>query len=384
MKTQQGFYLLKWFFVFTLLIPACAPTGISSTPASVTAATTPPTTVPTAPRPPGHLETALSLIPENTELFSFTDWSLIKKYKNQEKLNGQSSMEDKVAFLLSTTKDQAAASCQSCQYIQLFWDNWGWDTLDLEWEASSGMTTLAQFRDDFDLAIIEKKFEERGFSKTEYQGVPVYTHKLDASQDWMHLSLPILNTAVLSRQNILIMSSIPGNLNAVLDVYAGKAGAFGNDSAVKSLVGAIGEMASMKILPGKTSCIFPGVQGGAMTPEQVQTQEANSKWLEQQGLKKYQAFSLGYRYDANQLSAFIGFSYADAATAQADLEGRRKVMAEGISLVWRKPYRTSLFIVVEANVIDNVLLIKVDPLNSLPRRLFTAVDSRDLGFAACP
>jgi hypothetical protein len=121
-----------------------------------------------------------------------------------------------------------------------------------------------------------------------------------------------------------------------------------------------------------------------MTPEQVQTQEANSKWLEQEQLKKYQALSLGYRYDANQLSAFIGFSYADAATAQADLEGRRKVMAEGISLVWRKPYRTSLFIVVEANVIDNVLLIKVDPLNSLPRRLFTAVDSRDLGFAACP
>jgi hypothetical protein len=76
--------------------------------------------------------------------------------------------------------------------------------------------------------------------------------------------------------------------------------------------------------------------------------------------------------------------YANADHAQADLEPRRQLAQEGISLGTRQPYRETVFTVKEAFVEGSDLVLQVTPVNDMPQRLFRMIFTQDMLFAACP
>jgi hypothetical protein len=76
--------------------------------------------------------------------------------------------------------------------------------------------------------------------------------------------------------------------------------------------------------------------------------------------------------------------YADEGDALADLDGRRLLAAEGISVEFEgRPYSETLFSLVEARVEERAIVLDVSPTDDVPEKLVGMVFRRDMLFAAC-
>lgn len=143
---------------------------------------------------------------------------------------------------------------------------WGWDSTDLIWEATvhidgppTGRHTsplyVLQFPDDFDFAPLQDLFEQRGFSQSDYQGVTIYSHKMDLATDWIIIGkLAIVNTAVIEKDHRLVLSTQLEAIQAVLDAYKGEAQSLVDNSTAKAIAERLGESAGAYIKVGSESC----------------------------------------------------------------------------------------------------------------------------------
>ena len=103
---------------------------------------------------------------------------------------------------------------------------WGWDSLDLDWEAT--ITTggpavhVLRFRDDFDLGPVTARFDERGFSREVIEGRAILrSHELDPSAGWLGTTeLAILHTAFLRDGRTLVLSSDDDAVRAYVSARA--------------------------------------------------------------------------------------------------------------------------------------------------------------------
>jgi hypothetical protein len=349
-----------------------------------------------------NLNRALAMTPADASALYFTDWALIKEYEGFPDLSSQNTMDERMsfmrAFIGSVTQEisprQAVASGYGFNRFLNHAETWAWDNTDLVWEAtleieSAPPAYVLQFPADFDFGPLLSLFDERGFSQSAYQGATVYSHEMELAAEWLRSSeFGILNTAVLEEDHRLVLSSSLAGVQAILDAQAGEAPSLADSASAQAVADRLGQVAAAIIDAGPESCLsfsenpLQALAGGEISEEQL----AQLRELLEQGpaLHLYTALGVGYRYEGDELVGLIVMHYPNADDAQADLEPRRQIAEEGLSLAARQPYPEVLFTVQEATVEGSDLVWQVSPVDDIPRRLFDMVLRRDMLFAGCP
>ena len=328
-----------------------------------------------------RLSTALAFVPADGQGISFTDWSLIKEYEGATDLTSESDQQSRIDFMRSLSEDHAAfMPYNGIQYIHEHANVWSWDTTDIDWEVSftgqDGITGhVIKLRKDLDMAPVIAHFVERGFEEIDYQSVSLYSHELDLTADWFQPPIfAILNTAVLSDRNMLVLSSSQDVVRQILDVHLDREPSAAEQPAFQQL--------AQQLEPVVAVFLEDDVCSLYLTAP-TNLSEANEEELAME-LQQPQGIAIGYRYEDMQPLGLAVLHYDDASQAEADLEGRRRIATEGISLVIREPYRDAVFTVEDATVEDQSIVFQLHPFNDQPARLVQMVMQRDVVFAACP
>ncbi|CAN5416560.1 hypothetical protein BH10CHL1_BH10CHL1_20800 [soil metagenome] len=342
-----------------------------------------------------HLSQALALTPTDARAAYFTDWTVIKQYKGMATLNSQSPIDQQTEFLMALSKDQAAPNVYGSRAFLRFADTWSWNSTDLNWEVAvdSARATvhILKFRDDFDFAPVLAHFNQRGFQQQTIDGATVYTHTPALSEDWFTIGeLSIANTAVISEEKIIVLSSEMASVKAVLDIYHHKAAALHNNADLRATVAGLGDIAAAIITPGIDTCrglSFEAISEQLRQTEQItdtQILKLKEQLVGDAQFHIYNGFAIGYQYSDGKPIGRLVMHYPKAADAQADLEPRRNGAATGLSLVNNTPYTETLFTMDSATVNGNNLLFQLRPYEDQPSRLFQMFFSRDMAFAGCP
>lgn len=335
--------------------------------------------------PEGHLSRALTFVPNNASEFMYTDWALIKKYKDVADLTSRSDMEKRREFMLSIGKDQAGASGYALARFFQHAEAWGWDSTDLIWETmlmydGAPPAYVLRLRDDFDTTAIVRRFDERGFTQSQHNGATIYSHEMDLTADWLRLTeFGILNTAVVADEKTLVLSTSIDNVKAIVDAYRDQSRSSGGETAFQAIADRLGEVAAAALSRAEVVCRSLNEANIS-----AQTEAVKAILGPAPALHAYQAFGIGYRYENEKPIGLLVFHYANAADAQADLDARRRLADEATSLSTRQPYSVALFTLNQALVDGSDLTLQVSPVNDLPRRLFDMVRRRDVIFAVCP
>lgn len=339
-----------------------------------------PVTSPVAPvrAASGALAEAIGRMPVGTTDMGFTDWARIRASVGAEDVTGASSLDDKIAVLLTTNQHEAAGSAFGAAYLRHHHDTWGWDTLDVEWEALYSVdgppVTVVRLREGVDTAAIAARYDERGFSTRQAAGATIRSHELDPSTDWFRSGeLGISNTAFLDDGRTLAFSSGRDTLEAALTT-AGSAlipGAAG-------VIDALGEPSAAWIVFGASCPAFTPLPFDPLDPDAsiapLPTGPALHPWT---------ALGIAYERPDWQPIGRIAMGFLDPAHAEADLAPRSAIARDGLSTFLRRPYAEALFALDRSEVTGEVLTLHVSPVDDRPTRLFQMLQTRDMAFAGC-
>jgi len=338
-----------------------------------------------------YLRAALSFAPPQTEWLAFTDWEGIKLHQAARDVTSASPMQERRDFLRSLSLDEAAASGFALAYFALQAEQWGWDTTDLLWEATvqgpGAPVFILRLRDDFDMDGLLARFAERDFERTAHAGALVYTHPLDLTASW-RTELAVFNAAVLPDENVLIHSSDPSAILPVLEAHAGTAN-WQNNRDILSVAAAFGPARAALLASGPQVCadfgfaaLLPVLLGDAK-PSAEELASLQRKYFGDAPLHPYLVLGISYRYVAH-LEGIIAMHYPSREAAEADLEARRELAANGQSTAAEAPIREVLFFDPITTVdFRNNILLNVRPTGDRPQRLFNMFYRRDMPFAAC-
>jgi len=307
----------------------------------------------------------------------FTDWSLIKKYKSVSTLNSSSPFDNRREFMLSLLNDQFAASTYDIGNFSNGAQIWKWDSTDLDWEitipfqnATSGY--VLKFRNDFDISPVLALFDQRGFSKNEFQGVSVYSHEQISNVDWLPrvTDYAILNTAVRADKKIFVLSSSIENVRAILSSYQALVTSGTSNSVI--------QLTSNRLMEAAASILS---SNGCQSYD---SKKLNINVKSVSDLHAYQVLGFGYRFDNGKPLGVVIMHYPNENDARADLEARKELALNGKSRITGQPYNTTLFTLENASVEDNDIVLRLRFLNNQPRTLFEMNVRRDMTFALCP
>jgi hypothetical protein len=336
-----------------------------------------------------NLVQALSALPVGANHVEFTNWTFIKEYEGFQDVTSASSEEEWVEFLLTVDERHAAPIVYGRRNLSGHAELWGWDATDLNWEAGVQITVppgyVLKFRDDFDFTPVIARFEERDFTASVYQGVMVYTHTHDLSLEWLVFSeFSILNTAVLTDANMLIMSISLENVHNMLDAYYNRAPSLVDNPTVQVTLDTLGDVGAAFISAEACAALSSeAIVRSASLPETAEQMKAQLS--ERPPLQEYETFGLGYRYEDAQPVGLIVMHFSDPKQAREDLQPRRQLAVDGLV---RDPdpqtYSEAYFTLDKASVRDNQIIFKVTPFDNKPRWFFGMVLRGDMSFATCP
>jgi hypothetical protein len=377
------YQLIAWFLLFA---------GIST---PVTSVPAPPPAVEVEVIPAQTIEPslwdALSFAPPNTDLLGYTNWVAIKRQQSVESLTSAAPFEQRMELMRALNRTHAAAAAFAIAYFARQAEEWGWDSTDLLWEAAvqgrSAPVFVMRLRDDFDMARLDALFDARGFARSEQAGASVYTHRLDLTVSW-RTELAVFNAAVLAEEHILIHSSDPIAISDVLAAHDGAANWQHNPAAL-AVASALSPTTAALVALGPQTCSGMGM--AALLPSLLRDGQPTADELAAIGrdyfggrpLDPYWAMGIGYHYYNMQPLGTIVLHYANAQTAQIDLQPRQQLAAEGKSIAAQAPISEALFTLEDARVEGSSIVLEVRPAGDLPRRLFDMFYRRDMPFAAC-
>ena len=209
-----------------------------------------------------------------------------------------------------------------------FSDNWSWDVTDLIWDATIKTTdeqplSVIKFRSDFDFAPVLAHFADRGFVESQYDGVSMYSRSVDGDVS-KYTDAVVLNTAVMSDRNILVLSSDASKVRAALDASKMQASEFTVAKETGTFPQRLGAPMAALIQMGAGACPFPG-------PTLSLNSQAASDVLAQKAsqMHTYSALALAYDLGGPNPAGTIVFHYQDATLAQKDLQARSDEIKNG-------------------------------------------------------
>lgn len=345
-----------------------------------------------------NLLLALHYAPVETDIFAFTDWTVLKAVAGMEGLTSANTLDERLEFLRPLgIRQQAFASAFGLNYFLVHAETWGWDLTDLLWEATLTLDGpplfILRFRDDFDFEPALALLEDRGYVKSEHAGATLYNHQLDFAVDWFpSTEFAIFNIAYLADEKIFVLSGGADSVLATLDkLAAGETLALRPDAV--SVAAELGQVGSAILAPlgCLTVDVLPNLLGSGATPEEL------FETLQQSEITGfYSVFGVGYRVDEVDgeelpLGIFV-MHYLSTEQAEADLEPRRAVAESADSLASRVPY-AELFRVVDLAVAPSQgelgelgaanMVLRLQAIERSPQIFFNMLYQRDLLFAVC-
>ncbi|QAA77185.1 MAG: hypothetical protein BIP78_1419 [Candidatus Bipolaricaulis sibiricus] len=344
----------------------------------------------------GPLEDVLRLTPVLFEspFIAFTYWARIRADEGLDDLTSQSPIEERWALVRSTTERHAAPSAFGSSRLAVHAGVWGWDVADHVWEACLVLDALpplwlVHVGPGVDLDALAARFRDRGFTREDLSGVAVFHHPLDLTADWLRATeLAILNTAILFGERLLVMCSAPGGVEAVLAARAGELASWAEVPWAASLAQVLDRASGAVLLLGPATCLSFSAADVLATLIASPPNEAARRFkaLLEAGppLHPYVGFAAGYEVEDGEPVGLFVLHYLDGESARADLSARTALAEEGVSLVTRVLYREGTFTVRAASVEGTSVVLRVDPTNGQPSRVFSMVHARDLTFALCP
>jgi hypothetical protein len=322
----------------------------------------------------GALEEALSFAPTSYSSFGFTDWEAMRTYGGIEDTEPEDADAETLADF-NQPNTPLAFSYGALQYPD-HRSNWGWNELDLDWEAEVIPTEgppfhVLGFNDDYELTDLTSKLEDNGFESSEIDGGDFYEVEDPESilGESPTTDLAIRTVAVLDEENVAIVGADQGTA----EPSGGEDGSLADSESTESIVDRFGDHASVALAPGET-CSQPALGPG--TTPQIAEQ------LEDLRGHPYETLALGYRVeDEGESTGTIALHYSEAADAEEDLDLRTSVLEEENSLVSAQPY-SELLEVTGSEVDDSDLVIEVAPADGR-LQLFEMFLQQDLSFALC-
>lgn len=360
-----------------------------------------PPSVSEGPGPDSPLAEALQFVTANIVTVEFVDWAGIKEQKGFGDLTGAATQVERDAFREAMLAPAVAGQPRrETEYLSALTyhpsfttlvDEWGFDALDLEWEASlSGIgeplvfVHVLKLRDTFDFATLQTRFEQRGYAHDTRGQATIWTHGI--SQDpWLIIlgQLPMANVAVLESDHVLVIGSLDlqrgrDGLAAVLDAHAGPGVAASVRASLDAAARGLDHPINAYLAVGSYLCTRLDPANNPQAPPAAVAEIAAAA-----PLHLYAAFGLGYSRAHEPIGRFV-FAYDSAADAEADLAGRESLATTG-TLLGRQSGRTAAeFFTVDSTRVDgSVMSLEVTPRENLPQLLFHLVIDYALTFAAC-
>ncbi|MCK4394881.1 hypothetical protein KAX17_18435 [Candidatus Bipolaricaulota bacterium] len=337
----------------------------------------------------------LELVPVKLSgpMIQFTNWTKIKSLTGFDFVTSESPLELRIALAHRISEDQAAGSAFALMHLREHADTWGWDTTDLKWEANIisreiPPTYILKLRAGFDFAPVAARFEERGFVQTESYGARVFTHEIDLSLDWVKTTeFSIHTTAYIEEENLLLLSSYPGTVEAFLATRAGKILPLSENPHVQAAVENLNDPAAAMLLIGAGTCggftASPILELIGKIPDEETIAELKATIEESPTLFPYWVLAAGYRYEEDRPVGTIAFQYDSPEAAETDLSPRRALAEAGMSSAYERPIAEAYFTVLTAEVKGSAIVLTVAPVNDQPRRLFRMLLYLDAPFAGC-
>ena len=210
-----------------------------------------------SPVPPASgLEMAVPFAALGTTSILYTDWAAMKATHGAADITSATPIEERTAAMQQLTRSEAPFAAFALAHFRGHADAWGWDTSDLEWEASvqgdGPPVAILRFRDGFDLDGVAAHLDARGFSTTDYGDAVIRSHDLATAGSWVGTTnFGILNTAFLDDGRTLVLSASVEALKAALD--ARNVMTYRAEPAVV-VAGALGDPLSAGIEIGPDAC----------------------------------------------------------------------------------------------------------------------------------
>jgi hypothetical protein len=308
----------------------------------------------------------------------FTDWQRIRASLGAEDVTGASPLADKMAVLMSTAQQEAAAAGFGAAYLQRHRDAWGWDTLDVDWEAIYSVDgppiAIVRLREGVDVEGIAARYDDHGFTTEQVGDDVIRSHELDPSAEWMGTTeLGVSNTAFFDEGRTLMFSSHRDAVVAALEQPGN-----GLLPGAGGVVDALADPTAAWLVLGPSCPAYSPLPFDPSDPNASITPPSSGG-----PLHVWTALGIGYGRPDWQPVGRIAMGFLDPADAQADLEPRAAIARDGTSLVSRRPYAEAVFTLDDARVDDATLVFDVSPAGDMPRRLFQMIQARDMAFAGC-
>lgn len=335
---------------------------------------------------------ALKVIPQDKTIVYYTIWTLIREFEDFENITGIIDKNTWLNFLNSVTIKHASPSHYGIFKLPEHAQVWGWNTADLEWEASFWISSLPgyvlKFQQDFSFAPIIARFEERGFNKSVYQGIPVYSHELDLGLDWLRAAeFSILNTAVIEETHMLVMSGDQDIVLTMIDAYQDRSDSLADKSDVQAVVSRLDDPLAAFVSSDPCSVFSSeALLARQRFDTQINLDQLQAQLNNRPQLRKYDALGIGYFMEISQPVGMIVMQFSNDQEALGDLPARLKLAQTGLIRDEEpKTYGEVVFTLgQDAKVEGSQIVIPVKPVDDQPSRLFMMPQSMDMTFATCP
>lgn len=334
---------------------------------------------------------ALSLLPPGIDAFEFTDWSALKAVHGGSDVTSASPLTERQRLMLEIARHEATTVPLGLDRLSTWSERWGWDTTDLEWQASCCRApdfAILRFREDWDSEPFMARLEADGYERRDRPHATSFTIDPDAEaldRDFLERALDVEATpfmrasvAISPDGHTVVLVSGPDaheilKLAARADPAAIAAGPFGRVAA------ALGRPMAAKIIDGRYGCSGTGEEHAYLTEDEAPLVREVGE------LRPYEAFGFGYdraRPGGPAVARYV-FAYERAKGARVDLPGRRRLIDEGYSIFHDAPYRERAFTLVDASVEGRQVVLDVALVGDTPQTLFDLYAGRSLVFATC-
>lgn len=325
----------------------------------------------TAPERTGSLADALATVPASVTEVTYYDQARAMERWGVADLDATAFDDESQAEQLQTYLDKSGAAgigSHLSQYTAGMGD-WGWSGLSVDWEITyttdGPPTSISKLRDELDMNAVMDSLTEHKFSRSG-DGEKI---RFDRDQSDTLGELPILfgGATVIPSQHLLISTA---NTDFALPEHGNSLAA---DDTVSSLLAGLRAADFLHLSTGDGACLDPAaVLGARATPESIEQFAGD--------LPDVEPIVAAATALIDDEHGSVRTLYAEAASAESDVEARETIMNKGISWATREPY-SGLF-VADISVNGPRMTYQLS-LKTRPAIVGRAVYTRDTPWAFC-
>jgi hypothetical protein len=272
-------------------------------------------------------------------------------------------------------------------------ENWGWNTLDLLWEAhltpkDSVFVYILKFRPGFDFAPVMERFRQRDYEEAERDGLHIFLGGSNMLVESIRTSeLSVRNATIDTANSLMFLSGDSDNFAEFQEARAAQR-TMADWPEMADTARQLSPTFAAVLRPGLDTCHRLGSRPMMDAMFRGESAESLRQMIEDSPmLAPYQVFGLGYRFEEineeNSAVWSLVMHYPDASLAQADLEVRKRIIAEMYSLQEPDRLYSDLVDVRSAEVVGNQMVLRLHAVNGNPRLVLNMFFHDDMFFASC-